>query len=398
MSGLTRKNLINGAAGRPLAATAVLIIYLILIFMFYRNTPIYHLFSQGAGTHVNYEKAEVINIQKELISRDSDSGLDVGYQEVDIRILTGEHKGQVMTVKNYLNYTTNIRARAGSAVIVCIDTASQDAYDVWIYSYDRGPFLYIFALLFIAVLCAIGGSRGLKSVLGIIFTFASIVFLFIPMLYRGYSPALAAVGVLIVTICVTLVLLGGFSPKTLSAVLGATAGVAISAVILVVALSITHLSGYSTNESDVLIQIAGRTHMKIGELLFAAILISSLGAIMDIAISIASAVTEVYAGNSKLTAQELFRSGMNVGRDMMGTMANTLIIAFTGTALNTLVLIYSWNVKYYQLLNNNLIGIYMIQAVSGSIAVILTVPLVSFIAARLIPVLAAGPQEQDVAE
>ncbi len=380
---LTRKSLITGAV-----VAAVLLVYLVLIFSFFKSTPFYHLYSSQPGSYVNYEKAAVLGIQSESLMLDHGSGLYVGSQMVQIRVLTGEHRGQLMTVKNYLNYTTNVKATAGSEVIVCIDTADKNTYDVWIYSYDRGPFLYIFALLFIVILCAIGGSRGIKSVLGIIFTFTSIVFLFIPLLYRGYSPAVAAVGVVIVTLCVALVLLGGFSAKTLSAILGAAAGVAISDLILAVALAITHLSGYSTNESDALIQIAGTTHMKISQLLFAAILISSLGAIMDIAISIASSVNEVYIGNKGLGVKDLFKSGMNVGRDMMGTMANTLIIAFTGAALNTLILIFSWNVSYYQLLNSNMIGIYAVQIVSGSIAVILTVPLVSYIAAQLIPALA----------
>ena len=161
------------------------------------------------------------------------------------------------------------------------------------------------------------------------------------------------------------------------------------------ALKITHLSGFSTNEADTLIQIAGATHMKVGELLFAAILISSVGAIMDIAISIASSVNELSLRNNGLTAKDLFNSGMNVGRDMMGTMANTLIIAFTGTSLNLLVLLYSWNVTYYQLINTNMIGIYIIQAVSGSIAVILTVPLVSFFSSQLIPVLSRPNRSTD---
>ncbi len=386
---LTKKSLVSGVV-----ITAVLAAYLVLVVSFYKSTPFYHLYSSQPGAYVNYEKAAVLGIQSESLARLS-NGLYLGTQDVKIRILTGEHKGQIMTVKNYLNYTTNVRATTGSDVIVIIDTADKNTYDVWIYSYDRGPFLLIFALVFIAVLCAIGGSRGIKSVLGIIFTFTSIVFLFIPLLYRGYSPAVAAMGVVIVTLCVSLVLLGGFSAKTLSAILGAAAGVAISDLILAVALTLTHLSGYSTNESDTLIQIAGATHMQIGQLLFAAILISSLGAIMDIAISIASSVNEVYAGNNSLNVKELFNSGMNVGRDMMGTMANTLIIAFTGAALNTLVLLYAWNVSYYQLINSSLVGIYVIQAVSGSIAVILTVPLVAFVSARLIPALAAGANKMD---
>jgi len=110
-----------------------------------------------------------------------------------------------------------------------------------------------------------------------------------------------------------------------------------------------------------------------------------VGAIMDVAISIASAVNEVHESNPALRATALFRSGMNVGRDMMGTMANTLIVAFTGTGLNLLVLLYSMQVTYRQVLNNNSIDIYVIQALAGSVCIVMTVPFVSAVSASLIP-------------
>ncbi len=380
---------------RTPAGVIVFAIYLGILYLFCRNTSMYHLYSSVAGSYVRYEKAEVLAIEQQSLIFDRTSGLEAGYQTVRVKILSGEHKGEVITVKNTLNYTTNVKATAGARVIVCIDTADKNTFDVWIYNYDRGPYLYLFILLFIAALCVIGGNRGVRSVLGILFTFTGIIFLFIPLLYRGYSPAIASLAMVVITLCVTLVLLGGFSSKVLSAILGTISGVVISAIFLVEALKITHLSGFSTNEADTLIQIAGATHMKVGELLFAAILISSVGAIMDIAISIASSVNELSLRNNGLTAKDLFNSGMNVGRDMMGTMANTLIIAFTGTSLNLLVLLYSWNVTYYQLINTNMIGIYIIQAVSGSIAVILTVPLVSFFSSQLIPVLSRPNRSTD---
>jgi uncharacterized membrane protein len=383
-----KENVMYGRVGRTLAGSAALAIYLVLIFLFSGHTRIHHLYGSAPGSYVRYEKAKVLEVLTEALSKDNATGFDVGYQTVRIRIVTGEHKGEVMTVKNTLNYTSNVKARAGAEVIVCIDTANKTTYEAWIYSYNRETYLYLFIVLFVAALCTIGGSRGFKSVAGIIFTFSGIIFLFVPLLYRGYSPAWAAMGVVIITVCVTFVLLAGFTAKTLSAILGTASGAVISMLFLLGALSITHLSGFSGSEADTLIQIAAATHMKVGELLFAAILISSLGAIMDIAISIATSVNEVYLNNPSLGRKELFRSGMNVGRDMMGAMANTLIIAFTGTSLNILVLLYAWNVSYHQLLNNNMIGIYIIQAVSGSIAVILTVPLVSFFSARLIPALA----------
>jgi len=390
---LTRRLLPRRALWDALAGAVVLALFGLAIAGLYTHAPGYKRFSSGASSYVRYEKARVMAIDKESLHRDTTSGLELGYQVATLRILTGEHAGNVLTVKNALSYSSNVKAAAGSDVIICVDTADKDTYEVWIYSYNRGPFLYLYVGLFVAALCTIGGGRGFRSVLGIIFTFTGIAFLFIPMLYRGYSPSLAAVGVVVITLCVSLVLLGGFSAKTLSAILGSLAGVVISILFVTVALQITHLTGFSTSEADALVQIAGATQMKAGELLFAAILISSLGAIMDVAISIASAVNEVSLNNGGLATRALFNSGMNVGRDMMGTMANTLIIAFTGTSLNVLVLLYSMNVTYYQLINNNMIGVYIVQAVSGSIAVVLTVPLVSLASAYLIPGVRQRSQE-----
>jgi len=378
---------------KGVASLAALALYLLVILLVNYHAPVYRRFSSLPTAYVRYERAEVLSVEDESLSRDAASGLDLGYEDVRLRLLSGEHRGEVVAVKNTLSYSNNVRARVGSEVIACVDTADRSTYDVWIYGYSRGPFLYLFCGLFMAALCVIGGRRGVRSVLGIAFTLTGIAFVFIPLLYRGVSPAIAASGLVAVTLCVSLVLLGGATAKTLAAILGTLAGVTVSAIALAAALHFTHLSGFSTGEADALVQIGGATHMKVGELLFAGILISSLGAIIDVAISIASSVNEVHARNRALTTRELFRSGMNVGRDMMGAMANTLIIAFTGTSLNVLVLLYSMSVTYLQLMNTNLIGIYVVQAISGAIAIVFTVPLVSFVASRLIPALGRGVNE-----
>ena len=275
-----------------MAAAVALALYVAGVLAVSGRGPVYKRFSSH-GAYVRYEKARVLEIEHESLRTDPESGLDLGSQSVKLRILTGERRGTVLTVKNSLGYAGNVRAEAGSNVIVCVDTADRDNFNVWIFSYDRGPFLALFVGVFIVALCVIGGGRGVRSVLGILFTFTGIVFLFIPLLYRGVSPSLAAAGVVVVTLCVCLILIGGFSAKTLSAILGSLSGIAVSYVLLAIALALTHLSGFNTSESDALIQIAGATRMKVGELLFAAVLISSLGAIMDVAISIASAVNEV---------------------------------------------------------------------------------------------------------
>ena len=126
------------------------------------------------------------------------------------------------------------------------------------------------------------------------------------------------------------------------------------------------------------------TDIRIGELLFAGILIAALGAVMDVGMSIASTLNELKETDENLTAGDLFRSGMNVGRDMMGTMSNTLILAFTGGSINTLVFIYAYNYQYQQIINMYSIGIEVMQGVSASMGVILTVPVTSLAGAWLL--------------
>ena len=115
--------------------------------------------------------------------------------------------------------------------------------------------------------------------------------------------------------------------------------------------------------------------------MFAGILISALGAVMDVAMSVASTINEIHDKNTKLDTKELFKSGINVGKDMMGTMSNTLILAFAGGSINTFVYIYSYNYQYYQVLDMYSIGIEIIQGISSTLGVILTVRIVSAISA-----------------
>ena len=106
-----------------------------------------------------------------------------------------------------------------------------------------------------------------------------------------------------------------------------------------------------------LVYVGEMTDIKIGELLFAGILIASLGAVMDVGMSIASTIQEIYETDKTLSMKQLFLSGINVGRDMMGTMTNTLIFAYVGGAMTTLVLNYAYDLSYLQLANSYVIGI-----------------------------------------
>ena len=182
------------------AVVLILGFYIAGAVWFAGHTPIYRLYRSAGGARVSYEKARVLTVKDEELERENGSGLDTGYQDLEVRILTGEKKGAEFEIRNFLNYTTNIRLGPGSAIIVHMDVADAEHYTVSVYSLDRGPALLALAVIFFAALCGIGGRRGARSVLGIGFTFASIAFLFIPLLYRGFSPTLSAVAVVAATV------------------------------------------------------------------------------------------------------------------------------------------------------------------------------------------------------
>ena len=121
----------------------------------------------------------------------------------------------------------------------------------------------------------------------------------------------------------------------------------------------------------------------ISGLVTAGVIISALGAVMDVAMSISSAMQEVKAQNLALGTRELFRSGMNIGRDMVGTMTNTLILAILGSGLTLIVYIYSLGLQPLQFVSSSYVALEAISAVASSVGVMLAVPLTALIAAVL---------------
>ena len=359
---------------------AIIIILMLMfgVFLYFFNNIEKVQLNNTAG--VTYEKAVVKEVVKDNIQED---GSRIGYQQIKVKMLSGDYKGQILEATSFAGYLHGADCVENMRVVVSISESSEVTH-VSVYSYYREPIIYVFVLLFLAMLWAIGGKKGLKSALGLIFTFVCIVFLFIPMLYRGYSPVISAVIVVTIITLVSIYLIGGFTVKTMSAILGTVIGVLIAACCAAIFGYFSKISGYNVSEIESLTFVANNTNLQVGGLLFAGILIASLGAVMDVSMSIASTLTEIYDQNRSLTKYQLFKSGINVGRDMMGTMSNTLILAFTGGALNTLILNYAYSVKYDQLINMYSIGIEIMQGISGSIGIILTVPIVSFIASRLL--------------
>lgn len=134
-------------------------------------------------------------------------------------------------------------------------------------------------------------------------------------------------------------------------------------------------------ETESLILITQATGMRLNGILFAGIMVAALGAVMDVAVSLGVALYEIQILNPKISGRELFQSGMNIGRDMIGTMTNTLILAFAGGSLSTLLVFISYGIQFNQLISSDFFAVEVVQGIAGSSAVILTVPITAMVCA-----------------
>lgn len=324
-----------------------------------------------------FEKARVVDIVED---NETESGNQIGNQIVSLELLTGDYKGNTVEAVSSSSYLYGAHCEVGMRVIAEVNESDDSLY-VTVFGQDRTWILYAIVFLFLVTLCIIGGRQGFNSAIALVFTFVCIVFLFLPMIYRGISPVLAAAAVAVLTTFVTMYLIGGLSSKSITSMIGTVAGVGISAVLAVVFGKIAGISGYNVSDIEQLEYVGQMTNVRIGELLYAGILISALGAVMDVAMSVASTISEIHFRNPQLSRKELFTSGIRVGKDMMGTMSNTLILAFTGSSINTLVFMYVYGYGIVQITNMYSIGIEIIQGIASTMGVILTVPIVSVISA-----------------
>lgn len=326
-----------------------------------------------------YAKAVVTDI---LTDNSAENGERAGSQKVMVEIESGEYKGEQLEAYSTNGYLYGADSEIGMKVMAVISESSGEKV-VSIGGVYRITPIIIIAALFLMSIWVIGGRRGVLAIIGLGFTFVTIIGLFLPMIYRGFSPFISAVISCIITTGVCMPLIGGMTKKTVSAVFSTVAGVVIAGVLAYLFGKMTDISGYNVSEIEELMFIAANTKIQIGELLFAGILIASMGAVMDVGMSVSSAVEEVHKKNPALTGRELFVSGMNVGRDMMGTMSNTLILAFVGSSINTIVTTYAYDYSMMYTMNLYSTCIEIIRSISGSMGVIFTVPVAAAAAAFL---------------
>ena len=334
-------------------------------------------------------KAEIMKIT-DVISDSQALGDGVSMETKDIlfeaKILSGDEKGKlvqaVQKINSYFMVPTN-EAKVGDKIVLV--GVADEMYQVnWLYSqYLRTDKLILLSAIFGALLILFGQRKGLQTLISLTFTVLAVFLVFIPAVLSGYNIYLWTLLTSIYVTMMTLIIVSGLNKKTVAAIIGCISGVIFSALLVLLMSKALKLTGVIDEESVFLLMINPDHPIDLKGIFFGAIVLGALGAIMDVSMSISSSLYEMkekYAANS---FSQLFTSGMTIGRDIMGTMANTLILAYIGSSLSSVLLMIVNRPSVLYLMNVELVTIELLQAIIGSLGILMTLPLTAFVSALI---------------
>lgn len=331
-----------------------------------------------------FQRGKVLSI-KQVITEATEEFPFPG-EVLEVEITSGKHKGRVVETFNAIEDSPiyNIKVHAGQRVILSIEEDDLGQFVAAnISDVVRDSSLLIFGVLFVFILLIVGGKKGMRSLVSLALSIVLIFTVMLPLILRGFNPMLVTIGLSAIVTAATMVLIGGVTRKTIAATLGVVGGATCAGLLAYLFGNAAHLTGLGSHEAQMLGFIR-EYKLNVQGILFASMLIGALGAVMDVGMSIASAIEEVYANNPIATPRELFNSGMNVGRDIMGTMSNTLILAYTGGSLPLLLILTGFRPSFLKSLNMDMIASEIVRALAGSVGMFVAIPLTALFSVWLI--------------
>jgi len=314
----------------------------------------------------------------------------------DAEIISGTNSGDIVRVRQYLDVQFSLDVHGvnvGDRVLI------QDFGNGWHFiELVRINMVVILGAIFILLLLVFGRMKGLSAILSLGFTCTAIFAVFIPSIISGMNIYLSAIIVCVFSIVVTLFILNGVNKKSLSAVLGCMGGVIAAGVITLIMNNFLRLTGILDSDYMHLLRIPTEHTIDLQALIFAGIIIGASGAIMDVAVSISSSLWELKEQAPKLRFGKLYQSGVNIGRDIMGSMANTLVLAYIGSSLSVILLLIVYSHDLTDLLNREMVIVELLQAIVGSLGILLAIPLTALTCAAFFAKKQTEPTVQSEAD
>ncbi|MDI3535204.1 MAG: hypothetical protein PWQ82_1569 [Thermosediminibacterales bacterium] len=329
-------------------------------------------------------RGRIIKVEKSVQGSVADSKKET--QSITVKVLQGEYKDKLLKIERIMtgNPVYDIVLEKGDEVLLRLGIEGKRITQACIQEYARDKHLRYLVAAFFLLLIIIGGFKGFKASVTLVITALALVKILLAFILKGYDPIYLAILTAALVTIITLTIIGGITRKTIAAIIGTIGGVSAAGAVALNVGGAAKITGFSEENVHLLMYIPETLHIDFKGLLFAGMIIGALGAVMDVGMSIASSVEEVKRVNPRLGFISLIRAGMNVGRDIMGTMANTLILAYTGGALPLLLVFMSINTSFIHIINLDFISTEIVRALAGSIGLILAIPLTTVIASLLL--------------
>ena len=308
-------------------------------------------------------------------------------QLLTVRVLTGSQKGRIFVVPNYLSGRPDydVVVKKGMKVILWLEyeRGEKEPTNLYVSSYYREGTLTFLLVLLVILTLVIGGIVGLKAILSLGFIIASIVFVLLPGVFflRDWKIILLTLAIGVAGSALTYILVAGFSKKALASFLGSLGGMLSAVLVGLLSVHMAHLTGLARTEEKMLRFL--EPDLNFQAILISSFIIGTLGAVMDIAMSISSSVEEVKKANPAFGFADLLRSAFKVGRDVWGTMLNTLILAYVAEALPITLIYVDVRVSLLRSVNFEAIAVELIRALLGGLGMVMTIPITAFFASYL---------------
>lgn len=345
------------------------------------------LFEQNTEEFYKAKVISVGEIETEVFTLDDGNSFESRKIHFTALITSGVHTGETVEAVQSMNTMYSIQAKEiknGSKIIISPSSMLEAGQEEWIFiEYNRSDTLIWFGIIFLLLLLIFGKSKGLSTIVSLAFTIFAIFSVYIPSILKGYNIYLSTFVISIFLIFMSLLIMNGANKKTICAIVGNIGGVAVAALIAIVMNHILNITGIVDEDYAFLMSAQLKSPINLIAIVWGGIVIGSLGAIMDVAMSISSAMNELAENMEERTFAKLLKSGMNIGRDTIGTMTNTLILAYVGSSLATVLLMIVYNKNTLFLFNMEMIVVEVLQAIVGSLGILFAVPATALFSAYI---------------
>jgi len=323
----------------------------------------------------------------------------LGQQKVTAQIIRGPLKGQEIIVINKMlgHLMLDRYVEVGDRALFMLDLEEEKIKAAKLVDYDRQSWHLIMFIIFTFLLILFARYMGVKAFVSFIFTVTVLVKVLLPAILKGYDPLIICVSLAALMASVTLVLVGGFRIRTLAAIVGVTMGMVLTASLTVFMGQRMHLHGI-TSDFAVKLLFSGYSTINLDRVFWGAVILSASGALLDIAISVATTVAEVVKANPSLGIRRLIRSGFAIGQAELSTMVSTLLLAYTGYSLFLILALTAKGISLDRFLNISVVSALILRALAGSMGMVMVAPITAVIAGILYHRFHGLPQNRIQAE